>query len=58
MKRITVLLSVVALMMVMLAMSVAPAFGQAEGLPCAEGQHGHQVLLPTPAADGIKGHCG
>jgi len=58
MQRITVLLTVVALIMVMLAMSVAPAFGKATHLPCPEGQQGHQILLPPQAADGLKGHCG
>jgi len=37
MKRIIVLLTVVALMMVMLAMSIAPAF--ARGGPCPRGEH-------------------
>jgi hypothetical protein len=54
-KRIIVLLTVAALMMVMLAMSVAPAFGKVTQLPCSEGQHGHQVIPAQQAADGVKG---
>ena len=51
MKRILVVLSVVALMVVMLAMSVAPAFAAWEGNGCRTGD----PLVPSAGVLGVDG---
>jgi hypothetical protein len=58
MKRIVVLLTMMALMVVMLAASVTPAFGRPfHAFSCGQPQQGTIVLLPAQAALEESGHC-